>query len=133
MINNENNNLDMNQPTNENVKEYYVEKIEEYEELNEKARKSVYISSIIVSICTLMLVYSPTIDDGNISVLSGVFAGINGFAGIYSVACDIAKKAGLESRIHAIEEKLELLELKNNQNFGENNENINNDEKGRSL
>lgn len=46
------------------------------------------------------------------------------FASISAIAITIAKKAGLENRINAIKEKLELLDLQNN-----NNE----EEKGRSL
>lgn len=122
--NNNNNNLDMNQSMNENVKEYYVTKLEKYEELNEQARKSVYVSSILVSLCALMLVYSATIDVEDISMFGGIIASLTGIVGIYSLACDIAKKVGLESRINAIKEKLEIYNLQNNQNFDESQENI---------
>lgn len=41
MNNNENNNLDINQPMDEKVKEYYVTKLEKYEELSEEKKSGI--------------------------------------------------------------------------------------------
>lgn len=101
--------------------------MEKYEEMNEETRKSVLFDAFLTSAAALILVNSLTLDNVGMSMFAGIIAIAHGTVGIYSVASDIAKKAGLESSINAIKEKLELLDLQNNQN------NNNEEEKGRSL
>ncbi len=127
MNNNENNNLDMNQPMNE--KEYYVKKLEKYEELNEREWNNFAAGAVMAVCATAFVCYGIMSQDSNGFVGFGLE-----FGSILVIANAIAEKAGLESRINEIKEKLELLELQNKQNFDETN-NFNNyeEEKGRSL
>lgn len=136
-MNNENNNLDMNQPTNENVKEYYVKKIKKYEELNERENKNLNLnvlnSALIGMLMLIMLGYNIKYDMNPILYTVINVSGIVPFISlIRDIAINIAKKSGLESRINEIDEKLELWELQNKQNINENSMNYE-EEKGRSL
>ena len=129
MNNNENNGLNMNQPMSE--KEYWVTKLEKYEELNEQKKLDI-LKGCAIAICAIV---SIGIASSNIVVNSDEYISSSlvdvvgsgaGFISFAYVACSIAKKAGLESRINAIKEKLELYDIQNNQN------NDNEEEKGRN-
>lgn len=129
MNNNENNNLDMNKPKTE--KEYYVTKLEKYKESNKEENVCIMLYSITASIGGMAIVVGSSIDVFNIwGVISGLGI-VSGTYGLTMLAIAIAKKAGLESSINAIKEKLELLDLQNNQNINENSINSG-EEKGRN-
>ncbi len=135
--NKNNNNLDMNQPMNEIVKEYYVKKIEKYEELNERENKKLFLNvlncALLGIIILMMNVYDIKYDINQIVYTLVSASGISvSVVGIRDIAASIAKKAGLESRINEIDEKFELWELQNKQNNNENSMNYE-EEKGRSL
>lgn len=135
MNNEDNNNLDMTNIKNE--KEYYVKKLEKYEESNEKTKKDIFTQCMIAT-CAIVTV---GIWSGNLAInpdkyMTSAIMIIGGSVGLTmsltSVALAIAKKVGLESRINAIKEKLELYKLQNNQNINENSINYG-EKKGRSL
>lgn len=135
MNNEDNNSLDMTNIKTEN--EYYVKKLEKYEESNEKTKKDIFTQCMIatcaifiVGLCSSNLAINP--DEYIASAIMSVGGSVGLVMSLTSVAFAIAKKAGLESRINAIKEKLELYKLQNNQNINENSINYG-EEKGRSL
>lgn len=121
-MNNEDNNLDMNKPMSK--KEYYITKLEKYEELNKQTQKDIFLlcSLTILPIIFILLSSVNSIVNPDEYILSTI-VGAGGSVGLImtlsSVASSIAEKAGLESRINAIKEKLELLDLKSNTDYDE--------------
>lgn len=126
-MNNENNNLDM---TNlKTKKEYYVEQLEKYEKLNDKEGKlisiNVAMATVAICVCTGGIMYHNSLA---LTAIGGIFGSIS------LLSFSIAKKAGLESRINAIKEQLELYKLLNNRSCEEIQDDENYlEEKGRNL
>lgn len=120
-MNNENDNLDISKPKTE--KEYYVKKLEKYEELDEKIKKDIFIHCMIttISIVTIGMFTSNLVVNPEAYYISSVSMSVCGALcltlSLASVACSIAKKAGLENRIMELNEALELYELQSNQSY----------------
>ncbi len=110
------------------------EKLEKYEELSKEQGSKISTAAFVATEGIIIIMIGTNMYNSFDFIYPTIFGSVLVGTSIWGIATTIAEKAGLESRINEIKEKLELYKSQNNQSVGENSDGINyEEEKGRSL